>query len=80
MAKHTKDKPAEDWNYEGAIARIETTVTDLEQGDLPLAEIFEQFEQAVTELRRCETFLSEKQQQATVLIETLTIQDVGDGA
>jgi exodeoxyribonuclease VII small subunit len=72
MAKRTPDKTAEDWNYETAIARIETTVTELEQGELPLADIFAQFEQAVTELRRCEGFLAEKQQQATVLIETLT--------
>jgi len=74
MAKQTKDKTAEDWNYEDAIARIETTVTALEQGELPLADIFEQFERAVTELRRCETFLTEKQQQATLLIETLPPQ------
>ena len=74
MAKRTQDKPTEDWNYESAIARIETTVAALEQGELPLGEIFDQFEQAVTELRRCETFLTEKQQQATLLIETLTDQ------
>lgn len=79
MAKPKKDQPTEDWSYETAIARIETTVTELEQGELPLADIFEQFEQAVTELRRCENFLTEKQQQATVLIETLTIQESGDG-
>ncbi|MDA0267943.1 MAG: exodeoxyribonuclease VII small subunit [Cyanobacteria bacterium] len=79
MAKRTQEQPTEDWSYETAIARIETTVTELEQGELPLADIFEQFEQAVTELRRCEAFLTEKQQQATVLIETLTIQESGDG-
>jgi exodeoxyribonuclease VII small subunit len=79
MAKRTKAQSTEDWNYERAIAQIEATVVELEQGELPLADIFEQFEQAVTELRRCETFLTEKQQQATLLIETLTVQPAGEG-
>lgn len=78
MAKRTQDQIATDWNYETAIARIETTVTALEQGELPLANLFEQFEQAVTELRRCEVFLAEKQQQATILIETLTVPENGE--
>ncbi|MDA0672347.1 MAG: exodeoxyribonuclease VII small subunit [Cyanobacteria bacterium] len=60
-----------DWSYEAAVANIEDTVARLEQGDLPLATIFATFEAAVTELRRCETFLQAKQQQADLLIETL---------
>jgi exodeoxyribonuclease VII small subunit len=46
-------------------------VARLEQGDLPLATIFETFETAVAELQRCEAFLQAKQQQADLLIETL---------
>lgn len=60
-----------DWTYEAAVEAVETTVARLEQGDLPLHEVFEQFEQAVQELRRCEGFLQEKQQQVDLLIETL---------
>ena len=63
--------PNPDWSYEQAVAHIEDTVARLEQGDLPLATIFETFETAVTELQRCEAFLQAKQQQADLLIETL---------
>ncbi|MEL6937118.1 MAG: exodeoxyribonuclease VII, partial [Cyanobacteria bacterium J06607_17] len=37
---------------------------------------FEQFEKAVTELKKCDTFLQTKQQQAQLLIETLMPEDV----
>jgi exodeoxyribonuclease VII small subunit len=59
------------WNYEGTVAQIEAIVTQLERGDLPLAEVFEKFEAAVSQLRQCETFLQAKQKQADLLIETL---------
>lgn len=60
------------WSYEAAIAEIEATVMRLEQGDLPLSEVFDQFEQAVIQLRQCEAFLEDRQAQADLLIETLT--------
>jgi exodeoxyribonuclease VII small subunit len=59
------------WSYEAAVAEVEDTVARLEQGDLPLATVFETFETAVTQLRQCEAFLQEKQQQADLLIELL---------
>lgn len=59
------------WNYETSVEQVEAIITDLETGDLPLADIFEQFEKAVTELKKCDSFLQEKQQQAQLLIETL---------
>jgi exodeoxyribonuclease VII small subunit len=63
--------PEETWHYETAVEAIEVTVAQLEQGNLPLAEVFSQFEQAVQQLRQCERFLQEKQQQVDLLIETL---------
>ena len=65
-------KSAENWNYETSVEQVEAIITNLETGDLPLADIFEQFERAVTELKKCDNFLQEKQQQAQLLIETLT--------
>lgn len=62
---------SEDWSYEATVAEIDATVACLEQGDLPLAEVFEKFEQAVSHLRQCETFLQTRQEQADLLIETL---------
>ena len=65
-------KSAENWNYETSVEQVEAIITNLETGDLPLVDIFEQFERAVTELKKCDNFLQEKQQQAQLLIETLT--------
>ena len=64
-------KATETWDYETSVEQVEAIITDLETGELPLADIFEQFEKAVTELKKCDTFLQAKQQQAELLIETL---------
>ncbi|MEL6382924.1 MAG: exodeoxyribonuclease VII small subunit [Cyanobacteria bacterium J06626_18] len=65
-------KPStESWSYEQTVAAIEATVLRLEQGELPLADIFNQFEQAVHQLRQCEDFLQARQAQVDLLIETL---------
>ena len=64
-------KSAETWDYEASVQQVETIINHLETGELPLTEIFEQFEQAVAELKKCDTFLQAKQQQAQLLVETL---------
>jgi len=66
----SKDLPA-DWNYESAVEQVEAIVDELESGELELGEVFEQFQQAVQTLGQCEKFLQEKQEQVTLLIETL---------
>ncbi len=68
-------KSTDNWSYEAAVEEVEAIITDLETGDLPLADIFEQFEKAVTELKKCDTFLQAKQRQAQLLIETLVPED-----
>ena len=68
-------KSTEAWDYEASVEQIEAIITDLETGELPLAHIFEQFEKAATELKKCDTFLQEKQQKAQLLIETLMPED-----
>ena len=70
-----KDQIPEDWNYEQTLSEIEIITQQLETGELPLAEVFEQFASAVSALQQCDRFLQEKQTQASLLIETL----VGDG-
>ena len=69
MAKSTET--AQSWSYEATVEKIEATVTRLEQGELPLAAIFEEFEHAVNHLRQCEDFLQARQEQVDLLIETL---------
>ena len=61
----------EDWRYEETLARIEQITGQLETGELPLADVFEQFAEAVSALQQCDRFLLSKQQQASLLIETL---------
>ncbi|MEL6939657.1 MAG: exodeoxyribonuclease VII small subunit [Cyanobacteria bacterium J06598_1] len=61
----------EDWSYEQTLSQIESITHQLETGDLPLAEVFEQFSEAVNALQQCDRFLQAKQAQASLLIETL---------
>lgn len=62
---------ASDWNYEATVAEVETIIHQIEMGELPVAELFDQFAVAVERLRQCETFLTRQQQQVDLLIETL---------
>jgi len=62
----------EPWSYTATIDQIEAIVNQIEAGQLELADVFEQFETAVRHLQACESFLSKKQEQLDLLIETLT--------
>jgi exodeoxyribonuclease VII small subunit len=70
-----KRKPADDWNYEATVRQIETTLQAIEGGQMDLADVFEQFTQSIDQLKQCEKFLSDRQQQVDLLIETLTDSD-----
>ncbi|MEM8638862.1 MAG: exodeoxyribonuclease VII small subunit [Cyanobacteria bacterium P01_G01_bin.54] len=70
----TTELPA-DWNYETAIAEIETILSQLESGDLPLEAVFSQFETAVGQLKACEAFLNHGQTRLDLLIETLAADE-----
>jgi len=67
----TSSPTPENWSYETTVSDIEAIVAQLERGELPLTEVFDQFEQAVAKLRQCEDFLQARQEQADLLIETL---------
>jgi len=60
-----------DWNYEAAVAEVESIIARIEAGELELEAVFDQFAEAVEYLRSCEIFLQERQQQVGLLIETL---------
>lgn len=70
-SKQSGNSLAESWNYETTVAQVETIIEQIEAGTLELAEVFDQFAIAVEQLRQCEKFLSTKQQQMDLLIETL---------
>lgn len=60
-----------DWRYEETVAEVEAIIARIESGELDLADVFDQFEQAVQYIQQCEAFLSDRQTQMELLIETL---------
>lgn len=60
-----------DWKYEAVVAQVEEIIAQIEAGELELEEVFDQFTTAVEQLRQCEAFLQQRQQQVNLLIETL---------
>jgi len=66
-----------DWSYETTVAEIETIINRIELGELELADVFDQFSVAMSQLRQCEAFLMRQQQQVDLLIETLIDQPEG---
>jgi len=76
MAKRSKSSSTDaiadpNWHYEASVGEVERIIQAIEGGDLDLADVFEQFASAVHLLNQCEAFLSQQQQQMTVLLETL---------
>lgn len=54
----TKPKASEP-SYEEALEQLESIVTKMEDGDVPLAELLTQFEQGTKLLKQCEARLKE---------------------
>jgi exodeoxyribonuclease VII small subunit len=63
------------WKYEATVAQVERIVKQIESGELELAEVFEQFSTAIEYLRQCEAFLTQRQEQMDLLIETLESEE-----
>jgi exodeoxyribonuclease VII small subunit len=61
----------ENWRYEETVAEVEAIIARIESGEMDLADVFDQFEQAVQYIQQCETFLNNRQHQMELLIETL---------
>ncbi len=64
--------------FEAALAQLESLVTRLESGDLPLDEALRTFEQGVQLTRECQSALSAAQQKVQQLLqrgEAATIED-----
>ena len=76
-SKKTPNLP-ENWSYEETLIRIDAITRQLETGELPLADVFDQFSEAVSALQQCDNFLQAKQKQAALLIETLVGEDEAD--
>ena len=59
------------WKYETAVNELEAIINQIEAGNLPLEELFNQFEIAVKHLHSCENFLRQGKEKMDLLIETL---------
>lgn len=70
-AKSSAKAKASDWSYEAAVQEVEAAIAQLEAGELPLAEVFARFEQAVATLQQCEAYLKHRREQVDLLITTL---------
>lgn len=62
----------QDWSYELTVHKVEEIMTRIEAGELELAQVFDQFAEAVEYLHQCEQFLSQRQKQIDLIIETLS--------
>ncbi|EAZ88123.1 exodeoxyribonuclease VII small subunit [Crocosphaera chwakensis] len=60
-----------DWDYETAISSVEEIINNIESGNLPLENVFQEFEVAVQEINQCEQFLNQGMEKMELLIETL---------
>ncbi len=65
------------WKYETAVNELEAIINQIEVGDLPLEELFNQFETAVEHLHSCGSFLRQGKEKMDLLIETLN-QEIDD--
>ena len=54
-------------DLERSLAELETLVTELERGDLPLEQSLARFEQGVNLVRRCQTALNQAEQRVEQL-------------
>ncbi|NEO52479.1 MAG: exodeoxyribonuclease VII small subunit [Okeania sp. SIO3B5] len=60
-----------EFDYEETVVNIEEVIAEIESGELTLEEVFEKFSLAVTDLQKCEVFLTQSQEKMNLLIETL---------
>jgi exodeoxyribonuclease VII small subunit len=65
--------------FEAALAQLESLVTRLESGDLPLDEALRSFEQGVRLTRECQSALAAAQQKVQLLLQRgdqVAIEDI----
>ena len=61
--------PAQEPDFEQALAELEQLVERLERGDLPLDEALKTFERGVALTRHCQTSLKSAQQKVEILLK-----------
>lgn len=62
-------KDAKSTDFEGSLKRLETLVSDMEKGDLPIEDALKAFEEGIGLTRECQTILQEAEQKVVMLTE-----------
>jgi len=78
-----KKPKEEELSFEQAFSKLEEMVEQLEDGDIPLAEMVDAYEKGTTLLRQCHQRLAEaetrieqiRQEDGKLLVETMTPED-----
>ncbi len=63
----TSDKPVGEMSFEEAMKALESIVTQLERGDVPLDQSIALYERGAALKKRCETKLNEAQEKVAVI-------------
>jgi exodeoxyribonuclease VII small subunit len=67
--EHGSEKPVEpNITFEEALVRLEAVVSELEKGELPLADALEAFREGITNLTICVRHLNAFEEQVEVLL------------
>jgi len=56
-------------DFEASLAELEQLVNRMEQGDMPLADALQAFEQGIALTRECQAILDQAEQKVRMLIE-----------
>ena len=56
------------FNFEQALAELNTLVEEMEHGDLDLEKSLQHFEKGITLIRNCQTALKEAEQKVQILV------------
>jgi len=69
--KSKKDSPESslEFDFEVAMLELETLVSGMESGDLPLEESLKEFEKGIKLSRRCQQALNEAEQRVSILLD-----------
>ncbi|HSG04738.1 MAG TPA: exodeoxyribonuclease VII small subunit [Marinobacterium sp.] len=67
-------------DFETSLKRLESLVTQMEQGDLPIEDALKAFEEGIGLTRECQAILDQAEQKVQVLVEnrgTIEAQPLG---
>lgn len=60
-----------EFDYETTVVQVEAIIEAIDSGSLPLKSVFTEFNLAVEQLQKCESFLAQGKEEMILLVETL---------